>query len=40
MTVTTFKNMKGLIHGKDPKRIDCVPSWVQLWLPSVPLPSV
>lgn len=23
MTVTTFKNMKGLIHGKDPKRIDC-----------------
>ena len=23
MTVTTFKNMKGLIHGKDPKRIGC-----------------
>lgn len=23
MTVTTFKNMKGLIHGKDPKRIRC-----------------
>ena len=22
MTITTFKNMKGLIHGKDPKRID------------------
>lgn len=22
MTVTTFKNMKGIIHGKDPKRID------------------
>ena len=21
MTITTFKNMKGLIHGKDPKRI-------------------
>lgn len=23
MTITTFKNMKGLIHGKDPKRISC-----------------
>lgn len=23
MTITTFKNMKGLIHGKDPKRIGC-----------------
>jgi hypothetical protein len=22
MTITTFKNMKGLIHGKDPKRIE------------------
>ena len=22
MTITTFKNMKGLIHGRDPKRID------------------
>ena len=24
MTITTFKNMKGLIHGRDPKRIGCV----------------
>lgn len=23
MTITTFKNMKGLIHGRDPKRIGC-----------------
>ena len=23
MTITTFKNMKGLIHGSDPKRIGC-----------------
>lgn len=23
MTITLLKNMKGLIHGKDPKRIDC-----------------
>lgn len=23
MTITTFKNMKGLIHGSDPKRISC-----------------
>ena len=23
MRITTFKNMKGLIHGKDPKRIRC-----------------
>lgn len=23
MTITTFKNMKGMIHGKDPKRIGC-----------------
>ena len=23
MTITTFKNMKGLIHGKDPRRIGC-----------------
>lgn len=23
MKITTFKNMKGLIHGKDPKRISC-----------------
>ena len=23
MTITTFKNMKGLIHGNDPKRISC-----------------
>lgn len=23
MTVTTFKNMKGLIHGSDPRRIGC-----------------
>lgn len=23
MRVQTFKNMKGLIHGKDPKRIGC-----------------
>ena len=23
MTITTFKNMKGLIHGPDPKRISC-----------------
>lgn len=23
MTITTFKNMKGLIHGKNPKRIRC-----------------
>ena len=23
MKITTFKNLKGLIHGKDPKRIEC-----------------
>ena len=23
MTITTFKNMKGLIHGNNPKRISC-----------------
>jgi hypothetical protein len=23
MTITTFKNKKGMIHGKDPKRIGC-----------------
>ena len=23
MTITTFKNMKGLIHGKNPKRVSC-----------------
>lgn len=23
MKITTFKNMKGLIHGSDPKRIGC-----------------
>lgn len=23
MRITTFKNMKGVIHGKDPKRIKC-----------------
>lgn len=23
MKITTFKNMKGLIHGNDPKRIGC-----------------
>ena len=23
MTITTFKNMKGLIHGSDPRRISC-----------------
>ena len=23
MTITVFKNMKGLVHGKDPKRIGC-----------------
>ena len=23
MTITTFKNMKGMVHGKDPKRIGC-----------------
>lgn len=23
MTITTFKNMKGLIHGSDPRRIGC-----------------
>jgi hypothetical protein len=23
MQITTFKNMKGLIHGRDPKRIAC-----------------
>ena len=23
MTITTFKNMKGMIHGSDPKRIGC-----------------
>ena len=23
MTITTFKNMKGLIHGSDPRRINC-----------------
>ena len=23
MTITTFKNMKGLIHGPDPRRIGC-----------------
>jgi hypothetical protein len=23
MIITTFKNMKGLIHGPDPKRISC-----------------
>ena len=23
MTITTFKNLKGLIHGTDPKRIGC-----------------
>lgn len=23
MKITTFKNMKGLIHGSDPKRISC-----------------
>ena len=23
MLIQTFRNMKGLIHGRDPKRIDC-----------------
>lgn len=23
MQIQTFRNMKGLIHGRDPKRIDC-----------------
>jgi hypothetical protein len=23
MKIQTFRNMKGLIHGRDPKRIDC-----------------
>ena len=23
MQIQTFKNMKGIIHGRDPKRIDC-----------------
>ena len=23
MTITTFKNMKGLIHGNNPKRVGC-----------------
>ena len=28
MKITTFKNMKGLIHGNDPKRISCEKSGV------------